>query len=363
MVIADGPYRGSTLTPANVAQSISDVDELRHSNNFIAASLDGHVSMVPAGAKSTWNAAAGDMSLPVWSSTPITAKVGNWTNGLSLQTAGPWFIQPNLPTGSSLTMTGFSDPTAMKTALLAGQQDMVGTTIVQAIVSASQGEPVVLVASQCNKCSGLVVGNSSGINTIADLRGKKVLYMANTIHEYFLREELATAGMTINDIIHVNGNYNAAYLQNGTVDACQGGEAGPTDALAQGYGRVIAYPVNAPSTSSIGTINAGMLVTRQTVDTQPDKVAALVLGLAKGTQYLQNNQDVWINQCSAYTRPVLVASVWNTEICWDMDDQYIAHVKALAQKMKDNGMISTLPNWDTFIDTRFVAQARKSVHN
>ncbi len=53
----------------------------------------------------------------------------------------------------------------MKTALLSGDLDFTGTTWVTAIMAASKGEPIKVVASMTEKCSALVVGKDSGINT------------------------------------------------------------------------------------------------------------------------------------------------------------------------------------------------------
>ncbi len=64
----------------------------------------------------------------------------------------------------------FTTPGDQKAALLAGRLDMTGTTLPLAIAAAARGEPVVLVAALCNKCSALVVAKGKGLATVADLR-------------------------------------------------------------------------------------------------------------------------------------------------------------------------------------------------
>ena len=93
-------------------------------------------------------------------------------------------------------MFSFTNPADQKTALLAGSLDMCGTTLAHAIHSASKGEPVVLVAALCNKCSALVVKTDGPINSIADLKGKTIGYVPGTMHEILLREALTRNGLS-----------------------------------------------------------------------------------------------------------------------------------------------------------------------
>ena len=86
-------------------------------------------------------------------------------------------------------------PGDQKTALLAGSLDMCGTTLVTAITAASKGEPVKIVTSLCNKCSALVVGSDSGIQSEADLKGKRIAYVPGTMHHALLLEVLKRNGI------------------------------------------------------------------------------------------------------------------------------------------------------------------------
>ena len=84
----------------------------------------------------------------------------------------------------------FTNPADQKTALLAGSLDMCGTTLAHAIHSASQGQPVVVVAALCNKCSALVVQKDGPIQQVTDLKGKRSAMCPGTMHEILLRETL-----------------------------------------------------------------------------------------------------------------------------------------------------------------------------
>ncbi len=71
-------------------------------------------------------------------------KIGTWKTAQTIQ---PFFYQKFLPPGRKNTVFSFTNPADQKVALLAGSLDMCGTTLAHAIHSASQGQPVVLVAA------------------------------------------------------------------------------------------------------------------------------------------------------------------------------------------------------------------------
>ena len=177
------------------------------------------------------------------------------------------------PTGQALF--AFTNPADQKTALLAGSLDMCGTTLAHAIHSASMGQPVVVVAALCNKCSALVVKKDGPIQTVADLKGKRIGYVPGTMHEILLRETLTRHGLSPEKdvpLIRVDFFDMGLALARGGIDAFLSGEPFPTLAVHEGYGRILAYPYY---DESVGTINAGMLVTREMIEKHPEPVYEL----------------------------------------------------------------------------------------
>jgi len=150
-------------------------------------------------------------------------------------------------------------------ALLAGSLDMCGTTLAHAIYSASRGQPVVVVAALCNKCSALVVRRENHIRNPRDLAGKKIGYVPGTMHEVLLREILTKNGLSPERDVHlvrVDFFDMGIALARGEIDAFLSGEPFPTMAVVKGFGRILSYPYFG---GTIGTINAGMLVRRNTI--------------------------------------------------------------------------------------------------
>jgi NitT/TauT family transport system substrate-binding protein len=112
-------------------------------------------------------------------------RVGTWKTAQTIQ---PFFYSRFLPPAIKSEVYSFTNPSDQKVALLAGSLDMCGTTIAHAIHSASRGQPVVLVAALCNKCSALVVRKGGEINTVKDLKAKRIGYVPGTMHEILLRD-------------------------------------------------------------------------------------------------------------------------------------------------------------------------------
>ena len=162
---------------------------------------------------------------------PITATVGTWKTA---QTLTPYYYQDLAPEGSTIEVEPFTNPGDQKTALLAGSLDMTGTTIPLAITAAANGEPIKIVVTLCNKCSALVVGKDSGIESPEDLKGKTIAYVPGTMHHVLLLNVLERAGLdpeTDVTLTRIDFFDMGAALENGQIDAFLSGDSGRTEWL------------------------------------------------------------------------------------------------------------------------------------
>jgi NitT/TauT family transport system substrate-binding protein len=296
------------------------------------------------------------MPLPASAEAPV--RIGTWKTPQTIQ---PFFYHRFLPQTIQSRVFTFTNPADQKTALLAGSLDICGTTLAHAIYSASVGQPVVVVAALCNKCSALVVKTDGPIHSEKDLAGKTIGYVPGTMHEILLRETLTRNGIapdTDATLIRVDFFDMGTALAGGSIDAFLSGEPFPALAANQGYGRILSYPYYA---DSVGTINAGMLVRRTTIENQPERVAQLVLAHARATRFLNAHPDEWLGKASGFgTRmEVLTAAAPNIELAWEMDDAFIRKAKALGSRMQALGMIHRQPDYDRLFDLSFVDQARE----
>lgn len=305
---------------------------------------------------------AGLAVLLMWQSSPRVwagqaLRVGTWKTAQTIQ---PFFYQQMAP-GLLVEVFSFTNPADQKMALLAGSLDMCGTTLAHAIHSASRGEPVVVVAALCNKCSALVVKKDGPIKQIKDLKAKTIGYVPGTMHEILLREALSRNGLNPDKdvkLTRVDFFDMGLALAKGSIDAFLSGEPFPTLAKLQGYGRILAYPYYG---GSIGDINAGMLVKRQTVIKDPQLVASLVAAHARATEYLNAHQEQWLQRASTFgtSFKVLQAAAPNMALVWDMDQEFRRRVQALGARMKALGLIEREPDYNSLVDLRFVEQVRR----
>lgn len=298
--------------------------------------------------------------IPIGSFAGDPVSVGTWKTAQTIQ---PFFYDRFLPETMKSQIFSFTNPADQKTALLAGSLDMCGTTLAHAIYSASVGQPIVIVASLCNKCSALVVKKDGPIKSEADLKGKTIGYVPGTMHEILLRETLLRNGISPEKdvkLIRVDFFDMGTALAGGNIDAFLSGEPFPSLAVKQGYGKILSYPYYG---DSVGTINAGMIVSRKSIKKNPEKIAALVLAHARATNFLSGHPTDWLNRASEFGTPidVLKSAAANMELAWDMDDAYIEQAKVLGNRMQALGIIDKQPDYDRLFNLSFVRQAKTTL--
>jgi NitT/TauT family transport system substrate-binding protein len=124
-------------------------------------------------------------------------------------------------------------------------------------------------------------------------------------------------------------------------------------AVDQGYGEILSYPYY---DESIGTINAGMLVRRETIEKHPELVARLVKAHVQATEYLRAHPDEWLKRASSFGAElrVLKKAAPNMELTWRMDADFVNKARALGQRMEELGVIRKQPDYDLLFDLSFV---------
>ncbi|MEE0420575.1 MAG: ABC transporter substrate-binding protein [Lachnospiraceae bacterium] len=287
-----------------------------------------------------------------------SAAVGSWQTAQTIQ---PFFYGEYLEDGYEVEVLPFTNPGDQKTALLAGELDMTGTTMVTAITAAEKGEPIRIVAGLCNKCSALVVKKDSGIKKPEDLKGKHIAYVPGTMHHALLLEVLKRAGLDADkdvELLQIDFFDMGQALREGSIDAFLSGEPYPSEALLDGYGEILEYPY---FDDSIGTINAAMIVREETIREEPGKVQALVNAHVKATRALQEDEQKWLDAAYKFgtSKEVMDIAKENMELGWDIDQDFITHTKALAKKMKELGIIREVPDVDAMFDLSFLEKAEQ----
>lgn len=283
--------------------------------------------------------------------------VGTWKTAQTIQ---PFFYEDFSDESENLEVKPFTNPGDMKTALLSGDLDFTGTTWVTAIMAASKGEPIKVVASMTEKCSALVVGKDSGINTTKDLKGKTIAYVPGTMHHILLLEVLNRAGLDPDKDVtlkKIDFFDMGQALASGSIDAFCSGEPYPSIAVEEGYGKILEYPYY---DDSIGYINAAMITTEDEIKESPEKIQELVDKHVKASKHLMASKEEWINKAAEFgtEKKYLEKSTENIELSWDITPETVEQVKKLAERMKELGMIEKVPDIDAMFDLSFLENTK-----
>ena len=286
----------------------------------------------------------------------VKMTVGTWKTAQTIQ---PFIYEKFANKGETVEVKPFTNPGDMKTALLAGDLDFTGTTWATAIMAASKGEPVKVVAAMTEKCSALVVGKDSDIKTTKDLKGKTIAYVPGTMHRILLLEVLKKARLDpAKDVTLKKIDFfdMGQALASKSIDAFLSGEPFPSIAEIDGYGRVLEYPY---FDDSVGYINAAMLTTEDEIKNEPEKIQRLVDMHIQASKYYMEHKDEWIDRAAEFgtEKKYLEKAKDNMALAWDLTDDTKTKVKKLAEKMKELNIIDNVPDIDALIDTSFLEKS------
>lgn len=270
----------------------------------------------------------------------------------------PYFYEKFAPPGYKIEVIPFESPTDGKNAVMTGTVDFGTFGIAAATLGAAAGEPLVIFAAQCNRGMAVVAGVKSDIKSIKDLKGKKVAIWPGSTQEVVILERLKAEGMTIKDIQHVRLPFSdmAPALARGDVDAYVGAEPGPGISVSNGVGKIVEYPYSTP----IGSLNMVWGAKQDVIEKNPELVRVMMEIHRKATDYAQANDGAKIEmavQKLGQTRKSIEVAAPNVELTWKIDDEFIKRARAYAELMFEKKQIRALPNFDTFITTKFMPAA------
>jgi NitT/TauT family transport system substrate-binding protein len=173
-------------------------------------------------------------------------------------------------------------------ALAASQLDGNSQTLNDTISSVSGGADLVIVLTNDNSTGNDQIIASEGINSIEDLRGKKVAAEEGTVDHFLLLLGLEKAGMTQADIDFqpLETGAAAAAFAAGQLDAVGVFAPFTTKALERPGSKTLFTSKEFP-----GAISDHLVVTRKMVDERPDDVQALVNSWFATLDYINQNKD------------------------------------------------------------------------
>lgn len=255
------------------------------------------------------------------------------------------------------------------TTITAGTADIATNAETQLLRETIANPDLRIIATVTESFYRLVARRSAGIETLADLKGKRVMLPANTSANYYLVAMLRTVGLTDDDVTIVplppaEGDQSgmdlmSEYLKNGEADAISIWEPEPESAIETLGDDAIVFQDRSVYREVFN------LHARATDLADPDKrrsIVEFVRAVAKATAALKENpQQYWPHVSSITTFTVdEISKGWPemefpVEIIPDMLDVLVEEEPWIAKRQ--NREPRTREELERFIDRSVVAEA------
>jgi ABC-type nitrate/sulfonate/bicarbonate transport system substrate-binding protein len=277
-----------------------------------------------------------------------------------IHSIAPYFYDKFTPAGYQVEVIPFESPSDGKNAVVTKSVDFGMFGIAAATLGAAVGEPIVVIASACNKGMAVIAAKHSSIDKIKDLKGKRVGIWPGSTQEVFILERLHMEGMSVADITPVRVFFSDMHLAlaHGDIDAYVGAEPGPSVSLASGVGKLVEYPYG----TAMGPLNMIFGAHRDTLQGNPALVGVILDIHRKASEYAMKNPDAMVRMAVAKLgqKPDAIAySLPNVELTWRFGSTEVKEAETYAEHMLALKQIKRLPDFATFFDTRFVEAMEK----
>ena len=173
-------------------------------------------------------------------------------------------------------------------AFMAGQIDIVASTADEFPLYMKPDKPVKYIFAVDNSKGGDGVVSQKDINSVADLKGKKVAFEEGSVSQFFINALLREAGLTQDDISMINmtaTDAGVAFTAN-RVDAAVTWEPHLSQGAATDHGKILVTSAEKP-----GLIVDVVAVTQDTLDNRRPELEALWRGWNRALVFLNENPD------------------------------------------------------------------------
>lgn len=173
-------------------------------------------------------------------------------------------------------------------ALAAGQLDGNSQTLSDTLASIAAGSDQKIVLVNDNSTGNDQIIVTSGINTVADLKGKKVGVEVGVVDHFLLAQGLRKAGMTTDDveIVPLETGAAAAAFAAGQLDAVGAFAPFTTTALERSGSKVLFSSKDFP-----GAIPDNLALTAGLIENRPEDVQKLINAWFMTLDYIDANPD------------------------------------------------------------------------
>jgi NitT/TauT family transport system substrate-binding protein len=256
-------------------------------------------------------------------------------------------------------------------ALTTGQLDANSQTLNDTISPIAAGADLVVVLTNDNSTGNDKIIVREGINTIADLKGKKIAAEEGTVDHFLLLLGLRKAGLTQKDINFQpleTGQAAAAFVA-GQVDAVGVFAPFTTQALKREGSKELFSSKDFP-----GAISDHLVFNRKFVDTNPNQVQVVVDSWFATLDYIQKNREqayavmakragVSVQDYETYDRGTRIFTLEDNLKAFQPGKSMTSlpyAAEEISQFLVETGLIKQKPDLSKLFDDRFVkAHAEK----
>ena len=269
----------------------------------------------------------------------------------------PYFYEKFTPPGYRIEVIPFETPTDGKNAVVTKSVDFGTYGLAAATLGGAAGEPVVVIAAQCNRGMAIVARADGGVTSVKGLAGKRVGILPGSTQEVVFLDRLKQEGMTIKDVQSVRVSFSemASTLERGDIDAYVGAEPGPSISVGKGVGKVVEYPYTTPT----GSVNMVMTTHADTLRDKADLVKVFLEIHRKATEYAMGDRAAFVAMSSqklGIPANVVDIAAPNVELTWKLDEDWVTRARYYGSQMLDKKQIRQLPDYAVFIQPTLVRQ-------
>lgn len=262
----------------------------------------------------------------------------------------PSYLLPEIGArqGVTFVVIDFPRTTERLAALLRGDIDIAFAGWYGLALMAAKGDPVVAIANAFDGGYTLLVRADAGIQSVKDLKGKRIAYSIGSNAELHLYSQIKLAGLQPADVtaVHMGFSEMPLALARGDVDACFCSEPQSSLAIHQGFARLLKYPYDA----GYKDINGVVVTTRRFVADNRPAVKAMLRAFVTATDTLKGDPTHYLEYGRAMFRqpdPVVRLALENTRLNYLVD---IPAVEAMAEWLLRLGHIKRKPRSAQWID-------------
>lgn len=234
----------------------------------------------------------------------------------------------------------FESGPAMNEAFAAGQLDFATMGNMPGItgVANDYGYKILGVTDYTDYSGALVASVDSGINSVADLKGKKVGTFIGGSWHYITSKYLESVGLSLDDVELMNtAAETATSIKSGDLDAGVMGSATAQQLENEGSGKIIAEQCGTPSFSVV-------CGSEKFISKYPELTEAILKGYNDTQKYSSEHLDEFFE----YLGEVTGADTTTTEQTWNQreretrnfTDDDIAILEDLLHWMQDNSLVA-----------------------